>query len=79
MSRPSRCVRARLVPALRQDWHDDAVDDLSRLRRWEDAGGTGRPRIVALSYFSLGAEHTEESLHNLLDRLGPGTGDVSRD
>ena len=42
MSRPSRCVRARLVPALRQDWHDDAVDDLSRLRRWEDAGGTWR-------------------------------------
>jgi alkanesulfonate monooxygenase SsuD/methylene tetrahydromethanopterin reductase-like flavin-dependent oxidoreductase (luciferase family) len=32
---------------------------------WERAGGTGEPRIVALSYFSLGEEHTEESLRNL--------------
>jgi alkanesulfonate monooxygenase SsuD/methylene tetrahydromethanopterin reductase-like flavin-dependent oxidoreductase (luciferase family) len=39
-------------------------------KRWEDAGGTGRPRIVALSYFSLGAEHTEESLHNLRTYYG---------
>jgi alkanesulfonate monooxygenase SsuD/methylene tetrahydromethanopterin reductase-like flavin-dependent oxidoreductase (luciferase family) len=28
-------------------------------------GGGGEPRIVALNYFSLGDEHTEESLHNL--------------
>jgi alkanesulfonate monooxygenase SsuD/methylene tetrahydromethanopterin reductase-like flavin-dependent oxidoreductase (luciferase family) len=32
---------------------------------WEEAGGSGQPRIVALSYFSLGDEHTGESLHNL--------------
>ena len=32
---------------------------------WQEAGGDGPPRIVSLSYFSLGEEHTEESLHNL--------------
>jgi alkanesulfonate monooxygenase SsuD/methylene tetrahydromethanopterin reductase-like flavin-dependent oxidoreductase (luciferase family) len=32
---------------------------------YETAGGTGRPRIVCLSYFSLGDEHVEESMHNL--------------
>ena len=37
---------------------------------WEQAGGTGRPRIVALSYFSLGEEHTEASLHNLRTYYG---------
>jgi alkanesulfonate monooxygenase SsuD/methylene tetrahydromethanopterin reductase-like flavin-dependent oxidoreductase (luciferase family) len=39
-------------------------------KRFEEAGGTGRPRIVALSYFSLGDEHTEESLHNLRTYYG---------
>jgi alkanesulfonate monooxygenase SsuD/methylene tetrahydromethanopterin reductase-like flavin-dependent oxidoreductase (luciferase family) len=37
---------------------------------WEEAGGVGQPRIVALSYFSLGEEHTEESLHNLRTYYG---------
>jgi alkanesulfonate monooxygenase SsuD/methylene tetrahydromethanopterin reductase-like flavin-dependent oxidoreductase (luciferase family) len=37
---------------------------------WEQAGGNGQPRIVALSYFSLGEEHTEESLHNLRSYYG---------
>ena len=36
----------------------------------EAAGGTGRPRTVALSYFSLGEEHTAESLHNLRTYYG---------
>ena len=39
-------------------------------KRFEEAGGTGRPWIVALSYFSLGEEHTEESLHNLRTYYG---------
>jgi alkanesulfonate monooxygenase SsuD/methylene tetrahydromethanopterin reductase-like flavin-dependent oxidoreductase (luciferase family) len=37
---------------------------------WRQAGGTGTPRIVVLSYFSLGEEHTEESLHNLRTYYG---------
>jgi alkanesulfonate monooxygenase SsuD/methylene tetrahydromethanopterin reductase-like flavin-dependent oxidoreductase (luciferase family) len=37
---------------------------------WERAGGTGRPRVVALTYFSLGEEHTDESLHNLRSYYG---------
>jgi alkanesulfonate monooxygenase SsuD/methylene tetrahydromethanopterin reductase-like flavin-dependent oxidoreductase (luciferase family) len=37
---------------------------------WEKAGGTGKPRIVALAYFSLGEEHTEESLGNLRTYYG---------
>jgi alkanesulfonate monooxygenase SsuD/methylene tetrahydromethanopterin reductase-like flavin-dependent oxidoreductase (luciferase family) len=37
---------------------------------WGQAGGTGEPRIVALSYFSLGEEHTEESLRNLRTYYG---------
>jgi alkanesulfonate monooxygenase SsuD/methylene tetrahydromethanopterin reductase-like flavin-dependent oxidoreductase (luciferase family) len=32
---------------------------------FEEAGGTGDLRIVALNYFSLGDEHTEESIHDL--------------
>jgi alkanesulfonate monooxygenase SsuD/methylene tetrahydromethanopterin reductase-like flavin-dependent oxidoreductase (luciferase family) len=39
-------------------------------KAWEAAGGTGRPWIVALSYFSLGEEHTAESLHNLRTYYG---------
>ena len=39
-------------------------------KAWEEAGGTRRPRIVALSYFSLGEEHTAESLHNLRTYYG---------
>jgi len=39
-------------------------------KAWEAAGGIGRPRIVALSYFSLGEEHTAESLHNLRTYYG---------
>jgi alkanesulfonate monooxygenase SsuD/methylene tetrahydromethanopterin reductase-like flavin-dependent oxidoreductase (luciferase family) len=34
------------------------------------AGGEGQPRIVCLSYFSLGEEHTEESLRNLRTYYG---------
>jgi alkanesulfonate monooxygenase SsuD/methylene tetrahydromethanopterin reductase-like flavin-dependent oxidoreductase (luciferase family) len=37
---------------------------------WERAGGTGRPRVVALSYFSLGEEHTEASVRNLRTYYG---------
>jgi hypothetical protein len=39
-------------------------------KAYAEAGGTGRPRIVALSYFSLGEEHTAESLHNLRTYYG---------
>jgi alkanesulfonate monooxygenase SsuD/methylene tetrahydromethanopterin reductase-like flavin-dependent oxidoreductase (luciferase family) len=34
------------------------------------AGGTGTPRIVALSYYSLGEEHAEVSLRNLRSYYG---------
>jgi alkanesulfonate monooxygenase SsuD/methylene tetrahydromethanopterin reductase-like flavin-dependent oxidoreductase (luciferase family) len=34
------------------------------------AGGDGRPRIVCLTYYSLGEEHTEESLRNLRTYYG---------
>jgi alkanesulfonate monooxygenase SsuD/methylene tetrahydromethanopterin reductase-like flavin-dependent oxidoreductase (luciferase family) len=37
---------------------------------FKEAGGTGEPRVVALSYFSLGEEHAEESLHNLRTYYG---------
>jgi alkanesulfonate monooxygenase SsuD/methylene tetrahydromethanopterin reductase-like flavin-dependent oxidoreductase (luciferase family) len=37
---------------------------------FNEAGGTGEPRVVALSYFSLGEEHAEESLHNLRTYYG---------
>jgi alkanesulfonate monooxygenase SsuD/methylene tetrahydromethanopterin reductase-like flavin-dependent oxidoreductase (luciferase family) len=37
---------------------------------WEPAGGDGQPRIVVLSYYSLGEEHTEESLRNLRSYYG---------
>jgi alkanesulfonate monooxygenase SsuD/methylene tetrahydromethanopterin reductase-like flavin-dependent oxidoreductase (luciferase family) len=37
---------------------------------YEAAGGDGTPRVVALSYFSLGEEHTEESLRNLRTYYG---------
>jgi alkanesulfonate monooxygenase SsuD/methylene tetrahydromethanopterin reductase-like flavin-dependent oxidoreductase (luciferase family) len=37
---------------------------------WEQAGGVGRPRIVVLSYFSLGEENVEESLRNLRTYYG---------
>jgi alkanesulfonate monooxygenase SsuD/methylene tetrahydromethanopterin reductase-like flavin-dependent oxidoreductase (luciferase family) len=39
-------------------------------KAWEAAGGTGQPRVLALSYFSLGKEHTAESLHNLRTYYG---------
>ena len=32
---------------------------------YAEAGGTGEPHVAALTYFSMGEEHTEESLHNL--------------
>jgi alkanesulfonate monooxygenase SsuD/methylene tetrahydromethanopterin reductase-like flavin-dependent oxidoreductase (luciferase family) len=32
---------------------------------WQAAGGQGKPRIVALAYFSLGEQHVQESIHNL--------------
>ena len=48
-----------------------AAGPLQELRReWERAGGTGRPRVIALTYFSLGEEHTAESLHNLRSYYG---------
>jgi alkanesulfonate monooxygenase SsuD/methylene tetrahydromethanopterin reductase-like flavin-dependent oxidoreductase (luciferase family) len=37
---------------------------------WEQAGGDGKPRVVVLSYFSLGEEHTEASLRNLRSYYG---------
>jgi alkanesulfonate monooxygenase SsuD/methylene tetrahydromethanopterin reductase-like flavin-dependent oxidoreductase (luciferase family) len=37
---------------------------------FEQAGGTGQPRIVALTYFSLGDDHVEESLRNLRTYYG---------
>jgi alkanesulfonate monooxygenase SsuD/methylene tetrahydromethanopterin reductase-like flavin-dependent oxidoreductase (luciferase family) len=46
----------------------DAIEEFKKAR--EEAGGTGRPRVVALSYFSLGEEHTDESLHNLRTYYG---------
>jgi alkanesulfonate monooxygenase SsuD/methylene tetrahydromethanopterin reductase-like flavin-dependent oxidoreductase (luciferase family) len=45
-----------------------AIEEFTKRR--EEAGGTGRPRVVVLSYFSLGEEHTEESLHNLRSYYG---------
>jgi alkanesulfonate monooxygenase SsuD/methylene tetrahydromethanopterin reductase-like flavin-dependent oxidoreductase (luciferase family) len=39
-------------------------------KAWEAAGGTGQPRTAALSYFSLGEQHTAESLHNLRTYYG---------
>jgi alkanesulfonate monooxygenase SsuD/methylene tetrahydromethanopterin reductase-like flavin-dependent oxidoreductase (luciferase family) len=48
-----------------------AAGPLQELRReWQRAGGTGQPRVVALTYFSLGEEHTAESLHNLRTYYG---------
>jgi hypothetical protein len=37
---------------------------------FEQAGGTGTPRVVALSYYSLGEEHTETSRRNLRSYYG---------
>jgi alkanesulfonate monooxygenase SsuD/methylene tetrahydromethanopterin reductase-like flavin-dependent oxidoreductase (luciferase family) len=37
---------------------------------YEGAGGVGEPRIVVLSYFSLGEKHVEESVHNLRTYYG---------
>jgi alkanesulfonate monooxygenase SsuD/methylene tetrahydromethanopterin reductase-like flavin-dependent oxidoreductase (luciferase family) len=34
---------------------------------WKEAGRPGQPRIVALSYFSMQEDRTEESQRNLLD------------
>jgi alkanesulfonate monooxygenase SsuD/methylene tetrahydromethanopterin reductase-like flavin-dependent oxidoreductase (luciferase family) len=45
-----------------------AIQDFNK--EWEQAGGTGRPRVVALTYFSLGEEHTAESLRNLRSYYG---------
>jgi alkanesulfonate monooxygenase SsuD/methylene tetrahydromethanopterin reductase-like flavin-dependent oxidoreductase (luciferase family) len=45
-----------------------ALEELNKA--WAEAGGTGRPRVVALAYFSLGEEHTAESLHNLRSYYG---------
>jgi alkanesulfonate monooxygenase SsuD/methylene tetrahydromethanopterin reductase-like flavin-dependent oxidoreductase (luciferase family) len=48
-----------------------AADAIQQFKAaWQEAGGNGQPRIVALSYFSLGEEHTEESLHNLRTYYG---------
>jgi alkanesulfonate monooxygenase SsuD/methylene tetrahydromethanopterin reductase-like flavin-dependent oxidoreductase (luciferase family) len=37
---------------------------------YAQAGGSGEPRVVCLAYFSLGEEHTEESLRNLRTYYG---------
>jgi alkanesulfonate monooxygenase SsuD/methylene tetrahydromethanopterin reductase-like flavin-dependent oxidoreductase (luciferase family) len=37
---------------------------------FEQAGGTGTPRVVVLTYYSLGEEHTETSLRNLRTYYG---------
>jgi alkanesulfonate monooxygenase SsuD/methylene tetrahydromethanopterin reductase-like flavin-dependent oxidoreductase (luciferase family) len=37
---------------------------------WQEGGGEGAPRIVVLTYYSLGEEHTEESLRNLRSYYG---------
>src|SRR5205807_5963803 len=37
---------------------------------YTELGGTGTPRVVALMYFSLGDEYTEESLRNLRTYYG---------
>jgi alkanesulfonate monooxygenase SsuD/methylene tetrahydromethanopterin reductase-like flavin-dependent oxidoreductase (luciferase family) len=37
---------------------------------YREAGGSGDPRIVVLTYFSLGDDHVEESLHNLRTYYG---------
>jgi alkanesulfonate monooxygenase SsuD/methylene tetrahydromethanopterin reductase-like flavin-dependent oxidoreductase (luciferase family) len=37
---------------------------------YEQAGGEGTPRVVCLTYFSLGEGHTEESLRNLRTYYG---------
>jgi alkanesulfonate monooxygenase SsuD/methylene tetrahydromethanopterin reductase-like flavin-dependent oxidoreductase (luciferase family) len=39
-------------------------------KAWTEAGGTGQPRVLALAYFSLGEEHTDESLRNLRTYYG---------
>jgi hydroxylamine reductase (hybrid-cluster protein) len=46
----------------------DAIQEFKAA--WEQAGGSGRPRVVVLAYYSLGEEHTEESLHNLRTYYG---------
>ena len=46
----------------------DAIKEFKKA--FEQAGGTGQPRVVVLSYFSLGEEHTAESLHNLRSYYG---------
>jgi alkanesulfonate monooxygenase SsuD/methylene tetrahydromethanopterin reductase-like flavin-dependent oxidoreductase (luciferase family) len=43
---------------------------------FREAGASGDLRVVALNYFSLGEEHTEESLHNLRSYYG-FTGDYA--
>jgi alkanesulfonate monooxygenase SsuD/methylene tetrahydromethanopterin reductase-like flavin-dependent oxidoreductase (luciferase family) len=45
-----------------------AIDEFKKA--WTEAGGTGQPRVVALAYFSLGEEHTDESLRNLRSYYG---------
>jgi alkanesulfonate monooxygenase SsuD/methylene tetrahydromethanopterin reductase-like flavin-dependent oxidoreductase (luciferase family) len=37
---------------------------------YHEAGGSGDPRIVVLTYFSLGDDHVDESLHNLRTYYG---------
>ena len=40
-------------------------------RRWTELGGAGEPRIIAMSYFSLGDEVAQVSRHNLRGYYGP--------
>ena len=47
---------------------NDAIREFKKA--FEQAGGAGQPRVVVLSYFSLGEEHTAESLHNLRSYYG---------
>jgi alkanesulfonate monooxygenase SsuD/methylene tetrahydromethanopterin reductase-like flavin-dependent oxidoreductase (luciferase family) len=45
---------------------DAAAEAIPAFRAaYERAGGTGDPRVVCLTYFSVGDAHTAESLHNL--------------
>jgi alkanesulfonate monooxygenase SsuD/methylene tetrahydromethanopterin reductase-like flavin-dependent oxidoreductase (luciferase family) len=37
---------------------------------YRESGGSGDPRIVVLTYFSLGDDHVDESLHNLRTYYG---------
>jgi alkanesulfonate monooxygenase SsuD/methylene tetrahydromethanopterin reductase-like flavin-dependent oxidoreductase (luciferase family) len=50
---------------------EQAAEQAEEFRKaYAELGGTGNPRVIALFYFSLGEEHTEESLRNLRSYYG---------